>query len=175
MPKHLFQSFWAGPSLSPYEHLCLSSFIDRGHAFDLYTFDADLAVPAGVQLRDAAAILDQSEYFVYENGPGRGSPSAFANLFRYKLLQDKGGWWVDTDVVCLADDIPAYQEFFARQDELVNVAVLCFEAGHPLMKLCFQHAKAAGRAVRWGDTGPRLMTRLLHETGGTARAPPACI
>ena len=104
MPKHLFQSFWAGPSLSPYEHLCLTSFIDRGHAFDLYTFDANLAVPAGVQLRDAATILDQSEYFVYENGPGRGSPSAFANLFRYKLLQDKGGWWVDTDVICLADE-----------------------------------------------------------------------
>ena len=43
------------------------------------------------------------------------------------------------------------------------------------MELCFQHAKAAGRAVRWGDTGPRLMTRLLDETGGTARALPASI
>src|SRR4051794_2405253 len=97
MPKHLFQSFWWGP-LSPYERLCLNSFIDRGHTFDLYTYDPNLAVPAGVQLLDAAAILDQSEFFVYDNEPGRGSPSAFANLFRYKLLRDKGGWWVDTDV-----------------------------------------------------------------------------
>jgi hypothetical protein len=174
MPKHLFQSFWWGP-LSPYERLCLNSFIDRGHAFDLYTFDPNLAVPAGVQLRDAAAILDQSEFFVYENGPGRGSPSAFANLFRYKLLRDKGGWWVDTDVVCLADDIPAYPEFFARQDDLINAAVVYFQQGHPMMTRCFEQAKAAGRTVRWGDTGPRLLTRVLEESGDAARALPASV
>jgi alpha 1,4-glycosyltransferase len=172
MPKHLFQSFWWGP-LSPYERLCLNSFIDRAHAFDLYTYDPNLAVPAGVQLRDAAAILDQSEFFVYQNEPGRGSPAGFANLFRYKLLRDKGGWWVDTDVVCLADDIRSYRDFFASQDELINNAVLHFEAGHPLMARCFEAAKAAGKSVRWGDTGPRLLTRVLKETGNIARALPA--
>jgi hypothetical protein len=174
MPKHLFQSFWWGP-LSPYERLCLNSFIDRGHAFDLYTYDPNLAVPPGVQLRDAAAILGQSEFFVYQNEPGRGSPAAFANLFRYKLLHDKGGWWVDTDVVCLADNIWSYRDFFASQDELINNAVLHFEAGHPLMARCFEAAKAAGHGVRWGDTGPRLLTRVLKESGDIVRALPASI
>jgi hypothetical protein len=174
MPKHLFQSFWWGAP-SPYERLCLNSFVDRGHAFDLYTYDPNLTVPVGVQLRDAATILDQSEFFVYDNEPGRGSPAAFANLFRYKLLKDKGGWWVDTDVVCLADDIPTYPEFFAHQDELLNGAVLYFEPGHPLMALCFDQAKAAGKSVRWGDTGPRLLTRVLKETGDIARALPASV
>ena len=102
--QHRFQSFWYGGGLSPYEFLCLKSFIDCGHAFDLYTYDPDLAVPAGVQVRDASELIDRSEVFVYQpEGFGKGSPSAFSNLFRSKLMVEKGGWWTDTDVVCLTD------------------------------------------------------------------------
>jgi hypothetical protein len=159
-----FQSFWAGGPLSPYELLCLNSFIKCGHAFDLYAFDTDLAVPAGVQLRDARELFGPQEFFVYEDGFGKGSPAGFANIFRYKLLAEKGGWWVDTDVVCQARNVPVFKEFFARQDDdLVNNAVLFFEAGHPLMVRCLEEATGLGRAVRWGDSGPRLLTRILKE------------
>ena len=48
----------AGGPLSPYELLCLNSFVKCGHAFDLYAFDTNLAVPAGVQLRDARELLE---------------------------------------------------------------------------------------------------------------------
>ena len=51
----LFQSFWWGEPLSPYEWLSLKSFIDFGHRFDLYSFDPHIAVPAQVRVRDAAA------------------------------------------------------------------------------------------------------------------------
>src|SRR5262249_54280435 len=44
----------------------------------------------------------QDKVFVYQaEGFGKGSPSAFSNYFRYKLLAEKGGWWIDTDVVRL--------------------------------------------------------------------------
>ena len=109
---HTFQSFWHGDALSPYELFCLKSFIDCGYAVDLYTYDVNLVVPAGVRVCDAAELISRKEVFVYQaEGFGKGSPSAFSNHFRYRLLAEKGGWWIDTDVVCLSDRIPAVAEF----------------------------------------------------------------
>jgi Alpha 1,4-glycosyltransferase conserved region len=164
----LFQSFWWGEPLSPYEWLSLKSFIDFGHRFDLYSFDPNMAVPAQVRLRDAAELADPAEFFVYEGDFGKGSPAGFANLFRYILLAERGGWWVDTDVVCLSDAIPEYRQFVARQvDGLVNNAVLRFERRHPVMLRCLALAAEKGRSVRWGDTGPRLLTEVMRELGET--------
>jgi hypothetical protein len=173
---HTFQSFWWGEALSPYERLCLQSFVDRGHAFDLYTFDPDISVPKGVRVRDASEILGWNAFFVYPDGPGKGSPAGFANLFRYKLLHDRGGWWVDTDVVCLSDEIPSFEEFFAWQDALhVNCAVLFSRPGDPVMANCFERALDMGRMVQWADTGPLLLTEILAQTDGLGRALPASV
>src|SRR6187549_1688111 len=89
-------------------------------------------------------------------GFGKGSPSAFSNHFRYRLLAEKGGWWIDTDVVCLSDRIPAVAEFYARQDaDFVACGTMHFEPGHPVMLRCLEQTMKLGRAVKWGDTGPR--------------------
>jgi len=170
---HVFQSFWAG-ELSPYHKLSLRSFADHGHTFHLYTFDkTTLDVPAGIEVRDAAEILGPDEFFVYGHGHGAGSPAAFANLFRYRLLAEKGGWWVDTDVLCLTPEIPAFETFFAAEDErLFNIALLYFEPGHPLMVRCFEEGRHMGRDVRWGETGPYLFTRLVRELRYQDRAAP---
>ena len=98
-PNHIFQSFWLGNVLSPYEKMCIRSFIDHGHTFHLYTYSSQLEVPDGVELKDAAELLDLSEYFTQNKGVGTGSHAPFSDLFRYKLLAQRGGWWVDTDVV----------------------------------------------------------------------------
>ncbi len=173
--RHRFQSFWHGGALSPYERFCLKSFLDHGYEVDLYTYDENLAVPAGVRICDAAEFAGKDEVFVYQaEGFGKGSPSPFSNFFRYKLLAEKGGWWIDSDVVCLSDRIPAVNEFFARQDdESVNGAILYFERGHPVMVQCLAHTITLGRNVKWGDTGPLLLTRVLQECGCLERAVPA--
>jgi glycosyl transferase family 2/alpha 1,4-glycosyltransferase len=171
-PRHRFQTFWHGGPLSPYELFCLRSFIDWGHAVDLYTYDVKLAVPAGVRVCDADELIAQDKVFVYEaEGFGKGSPSAFSNFFRYKLLADRGGWWIDTDVVCLTDGIPTDSEFFARQDaDFVACGTMYFEPGHPIMVQCLEQAMKLGRNVKWGDSGPRLFTRVLKEHGALDRA-----
>lgn len=161
---HTFQSFWSGPPLSLYERLCLKSFLDHGHRFALYSFDASIAVPDGVELRDARDILDPSEYFVYRNGFGKGSPAAFANLFRYELLSRLGGWWVDADVVCLSPDIPLVKMFYAKQhDGQFNNAVLHFPPWHPVMLRCLAETRRIGRNVVWGQTGPALLTAVMGQ------------
>src|SRR5262249_51694645 len=175
--RHRFRSFWHGGALSPFELCCLKSFADHGCEVDLYTYDANLRVPAGVRICDAGEIAGKDEVFVYEaEGFGKGSPSAFSNFFRYKLLAEKGGWWIDTDVLCLSDRIPAVSEFFARQDdESVNGAILYFEPGHPVMAQCLAETIKRGRDVKWGDTGPVLLTRVLQECGCLERAIPASV
>lgn len=175
--RHRLQSFWHGGALSPYELFCLKSFVDHGYGIDLYTYDANLVVPAGVRICDAAEVARQDEIFVYQaEGFGKGSPSAFSNLFRYKLLLEKGGWWIDTDVVCLTDRIPTVSEFFARQDaDFVNGAIMYFEPAHPVMAKCLAQAMNLGPNVKWGDTGPRLLTRALQEAGCLDRALPAAV
>jgi Alpha 1,4-glycosyltransferase conserved region len=172
-----FQSFWHGGALSPYEQFCLKSFVDCGHAVDLYTYDNGLVAPAGVRVCDAAEFINPDEVFVYQaEGFGKGSPSAFSNFFRYTLLAEKGGWWIDTDVVCLTDRIPIVDEFFARQDaDYVNCGIMYFEPRHPVMTQCREQTIKLGRAVKWGDAGPHLLTQVLQERGSIDRALPASV
>jgi glycosyltransferase involved in cell wall biosynthesis len=77
-----FQTFWWGKSLSPYEVLCLKSFIDMGHSVTLYTYDTDIHVPLGVTVRDAGEIFARDHFFFNQEGYGKGLPNAFSNMFR---------------------------------------------------------------------------------------------
>jgi Alpha 1,4-glycosyltransferase conserved region/Glycosyltransferase sugar-binding region containing DXD motif len=175
--RHRFQSFWHGEALSPYELFCLQSFVTCGYDVDLYTYNANLVVPAGVRVCDAASLVSRDRVFVYQaEGFGKGSPSAFSNFFRYKLLVEKGGWWIDTDVVCLTDRIPLVDEFYARQDaDLVACGTMYFKPHHPVMVRCLEQATKLGRTVKWGDSGPRLFTRVLTDCGLIERAVPASV
>ena len=171
--KALFQSFWFGDSITPYESLCFRSFIDRGHDFQLYTYTHNLSVPAGVRLCDAGEILDESDYFTYQGGAHTGSHAAFSNLFRYALLAERGGWWVDTDVVCLRDDLPTFDEFFAWEDtDAINGAVLYFKKGDPIMLKCLELAREIGNAPAWGEIGYKLLTRVIRSAGRADCAQP---
>ena len=161
MSLHIFQSFWYGAALSPYEWMCIRSFLDHGHAYHLYSYDG-LAVPAGCIVMDAAEILPREQVFVYRDG---GSVSAFSNWFRYKLLHARGGWWVDTDMACISDTWPdaprqvGYEDRGAR--EAVNGAVIRAEPGDPMMAEAFRIAAARGQDVAWGQIGPKLVTQLV--------------
>lgn len=171
---HTFQTFWWGARLSPYEMVCLKSFSDRGYGVDLYTFDTGLEVPNGVVVCDASPLIERGRFFTYQSGTGKGSPAAFANLFRYLLLAQKGGWWIDTDVICLSSQIPNVREFFAWQNATqINSAVLYFEPDHPAMRRCLARAEELGDAVQWGQTGPDLLTSVLADLGATGSARPA--
>src|SRR5262249_35586635 len=40
-----------------------------------------------------------------------------------------------------------------------------FVPHHPVMLRCLERAIEKGRSVRWGDTGPQLLTEVLRELG----------
>ena len=93
----IVSSLWIGDRLSPLERACVHSFLSRGHSFDLYAYGPLANVPAGCRVVDAATLLPSSQIIRYSRGPGKGSVALFSNMFRYRLLEQVGGWFLRAD------------------------------------------------------------------------------
>lgn len=135
----IIQGLWIGGTLSVIEQLCIQSFIANGHEFHLYTYGEVKNIPEGTIVLDANDILLQKDIF----RDSRGSVATYADYFRYKLLYQKGGWWVDLDVFCLQPfDIKAPYSFASetREDKSVNVANCIFKCPpqSPLLLHCIE-------------------------------------
>jgi hypothetical protein len=166
------QSLWIGERLSTIQQLSIRSFLARGHDFVLYAYEAIDGVPAGTCCRDAREILPRERVFLYADGFGRGSPAGFSNYFRYKLLLEKGGWWVDLDTVCLksfdalaGEHVLGYQRTPSGALKVAS-SIIKAPAGSELMRRCWDHVGALDpQAVRWGQTGPDLLDAKVRELG----------
>ena len=94
--KTIVQSLWIGAELSTLEVLCCQSFIKCGHIFHLYTYEEVKNIPKGVKVIDAEKILPFEELKMIQK-----DQLPFSDIFRYKMLYEKGGYWVDLDMICL--------------------------------------------------------------------------
>jgi hypothetical protein len=158
-PDRVVRCFWHGP-FSPYEALCLSSFVAAGVTVELFSEAPVAGLPTGVTRRNAREILDH-EVAVYRHEFDGPSPSLHSNHFRYALLEQVGGWWIDTDVLLMAASLPVADIFLARQsDDELNGSAMRFPSGHPLIKAARERTAAVLENARWGATGPRLLTEL---------------
>ncbi|HVQ37325.1 MAG TPA: glycosyltransferase [Pyrinomonadaceae bacterium] len=161
--NRVVQGLWIGPELSVMEQLSLSSFLKNGHEYHLYVYDEVKNVPAGTTLKDGNQILPASDIFQYT---GRPSYAGFANFFRYKLLCERGGWWADTDTVCLKPfDFPEDYVFSTeiyKDVEVVNCGAVKSPAGSEAMKWAWSvcQTKDAQQLV-WGETGPKLICEAV--------------
>jgi hypothetical protein len=157
MPKQTLSTFWHGRELSPLHRICLRSFVERGHRLKLYGY-REVDVPDGVELEDARQVVAESELFEF-----MASYSGFSNIFRYALLLARDSWWVDTDVYCLADDIPDCRYAWAQESPgQINGAILRFPPGDPTLARILSAARAIGASVQQhGDLGPHLLTAHL--------------
>ena len=159
--KETFQSFWHGGELNPEEWACIKSFLMAGHNFVLYSYE-EPKVPEGATLRPADEILERSYLFDW-----RGSWQPFSDIFRYALLEKKGGWWVDTDVVCVGNRIPCFDIAFAEgQPGEIASGQIKFPKNHPLLSVLRKKAEQIGVSQTvWGEIGPKLLTRVVHDHG----------
>ena len=132
-------SLWIG-ELSPLERLCIHSFVRHGHPFHLYVYGNVGSVPPGVTLREAGEILPPSMLFQNNLGGGKGSYAGFSDLFRFKLLLDRGGWWVDTDVYCHRPFRFSAAYVLGAEDKPVATGVIKAPVGSELMQRCFAEA-----------------------------------
>jgi hypothetical protein len=159
---HRFQSFWFGSDLPAYQRLAAQSFIDFGFRYTLYSYQK-FDVPNGVDLRDAREILPEDRVFFCG---AHGSVSAFSDLFRYHLLHEVGGWWIDADVVCLSEKVPEADIFLGwESEEWIASAILKVPKHHRFARDLRDAAERAGTNIAWGQIGPHLVTRLAKEHG----------
>lgn len=160
------QGLWIGPELSLMEQLSISSFLQNGHDYHLYVYDDVKNVPAGTVVRNANEILPAARIFQYKDRP---SYAGFSNFFRYKLLLERGGWWADSDTICLKtfefpDEYVFSSEINHRGVEVINSGIMKVPAGSSIMSFAWKicEAKDSSR-LEWGEIGPRLMARAVRK------------
>src|SRR5262249_20374925 len=166
------QSLWIGAELSNLERISIQSFLDHGHEFHLYAYQDVANVPAAAVLKDANEIFPASRIFQYSD---RKTCAAFSNVFRYKLLLERGGIWVDTDGVSLRPLALPDEHVFASEVAQRNggppeielgTCLVKAPAGSPTMALALQICLSKDwSAVRWGEIGPRLLARVVAGQG----------
>lgn len=163
---------WIGDTLSKLELLTLRSFVRHGHRVHLWLYDEiKVPMPSGVILEDASEIIPRRFVFKKktsdpECGVGEASYGApFSDLFRYKLLHDKGGYWVDLDVTCLRP-FPDSPEYLFRTHRIGVVGnIMRCPKGSRLMGLTFDETlKYADENAEWLLPN-RLLTKNIRNLG----------
>jgi hypothetical protein len=171
-----FGSFWHGP-LNPFAYACLASFPQAGVSLRLFTYDQNVELPRGVVHADARTICPDESLIGRFIANGKPSIATFADMFRYRMMQQTGCCWIDTDMLCL--NRPAFETdgfVFCRQADavgtsLVNNAVLRLPPSHPALAELERAAEAAIDVdQKWGAIGPFLLTPVLAKHGLTEQA-----
>lgn len=168
--------FWVG-KITPYEILCYKSFADNGFNVKVWTYKNFLEDPHNllikykINLYDANNILDESLLFKFTQGGKKGSISSFSNLFRFTLILKNGGWWFDSDCVCLKNS-REYQILAEKNDFVlgkeydlhVGSSVIFInkkEWAEIILNEIKYRIKMNNYAFYWGEIGPNLITEVL--------------
>jgi len=158
------QSLWIG-ELGTMEKLCIKSFLANGHPFHLYTYGELEGVPEGTTVMNASEILPKGDVASFP------TLQQFADYFRYKLLYERGGWWMDMDTVCLRPFEFKQDYVFARvvatNRPMVYNGFIKVPAKSEIMYNCYTRIEimdAYSRSVAdFQGLGPHMLTRLVSE------------
>ena len=147
------------------EQLSICSFLKNGHEYHLYAYDPLANVPPGTVVRDANEILPRAKIFQYRH---QQSYAGFSNFFRYKLLLERGGWWADTDLVCLKPfDFPDQHVFGSEicdGREVLTSGIIKAPAGSEAMAHAWGVCQTKiPEQLIWGETGPRLIAEIVDK------------
>jgi hypothetical protein len=162
-------SLWVGPRLGTIERLSISSYLANGHPFDLYAYGPIAGVPAGATVRDANEVLPEGDIKKFKHFAN------FSDLWRYTMLFEKGGWWVDLDTVCLRPfGFKEERILSAETDELmarhagsrfyINASTMRMPKGDPMMEwLVRQVRQMDWQKMEWAAAGPIIVTKAVME------------
>ena len=158
--NRVVQGLWVGGRLSALERLCVRSFCAHGHEFHLYHYDELHNVPRvdGLRVISGEEILPRRDLFAHKKYKGY---SIFSDHFRWELLRQRGGWWMDMDSICLRPlDFPADTPVFGEETTVdVATGVLKFPRGHVLASALADACADVDNFVPW-DTPRRRMKKI---------------
>src|SRR5262249_42639632 len=135
----LVNCLWVGTSLRQIEIACLLSMLRAGHDVRLFSYGPILNVPDGCEVADANELIPQESFLFYRK---TNSPSLGANVFRYKVMEQGLGLWLDLDVLVLKP-IPVPTDYlFGLQDlTTVNGAVFYLPQNSILLERLLNYVK----------------------------------
>jgi hypothetical protein len=187
-------TLWIGDRLGPVERACLRSVIAQGHRLALYCYREPIGIPDGAEVRDASAVIPENCLIRHRNG----SVAPFSDWFRYELLKQGLGTWVDTDMYLIKPlDEESEHLFGEERPGVVNNAVLRLPTNSPALRellapfagttpawlsprlrlAAYIRSWFAGRAdigaMPWGTTGPAALTAVAKKFGLAAKALPS--
>lgn len=176
MSRAPVQMIWIGESISRLEYLCMQSFISNGHPIYLYTYNKINNLPKDVLYCDANEIIPKTQVFLH-----KGSYAVFADLFRWKLLSLKGGYYSDTDMLCIRPFEFVEDVIIGKQsNNTLNCAFLKFPPAHPLVLEMLDCALYPNK-IKPYDTRrlkrKKILKKILHDKTqigwGETSGPPA--
>ena len=118
---------------------------------------------------DGNEILPEDMIFLYKD---HKSVSGFSNYFRYKLVLEKGGYWIDADMVCLKKfdfDTPfvfSSEEVLplGHNNTYINAGIIKAPKGSPVIQHAFDVCMSKNREkLVWGEIGPRLVKSTVEK------------
>ena len=162
--RGVMQGLWVGKRLTTLQRLSIASFLAHDHEFHLYTYDTVENVPPGTIVLDGTDILPES--MIFKNTQFH-TYAAFSDYFRYQLLLQKGGWWVDVDTVCLRPFEFADEYVFSSEYELcgeiTNCGVIKAPAGAPVIEYAWDVCRSKPRDnLDWCEIGPDLVAAAVE-------------
>jgi hypothetical protein len=166
----VIQSLWIGQYLSEMELMCVNSFNKNDHCFHLYVYEEIKNIPKFVIVKDANEIIPADKIFKYKD---LDSFAGFSNEFRYKLLIDKGNYWVDMDTICLKPFNFQSDYLFCSAYTDINLVFKKFQAcsgiikapiNDRVMNYCYSVATSKNRLkLEFGETGPDLIRLAIKK------------
>jgi glycosyltransferase involved in cell wall biosynthesis len=162
--EEAFSAFWYGNRLSALHWVCLRSFVELGHKVNLYVYEP-LEVPKAINLMDASEIISPRNVFLYNNNNmRRGDVGPFSDVFRFKLLLMRGGWWIDVDVLCKDQLIPNCSYAWAAEANFIGTSQIRFPKGDPIVRHLYNDCSALFTKMKFREEiGPALITRVLKQ------------
>jgi mannosyltransferase OCH1-like enzyme len=162
--NRIVQGLWIGAELSVMEQMSIASFLMNGHEYHLYVYEDVRNIPAGTVIKDGNDVLPSSMIFQYRDFK---SYSGFSNFFRYKLLLERGGWWADTDMICLQPFDFATEYVFSSEisegQEVFTSGVIKAPKDSPVMAYAWQICQEKNiENLMWGETGPGLISEAVR-------------
>lgn len=169
--NRIINGFWKGKPLSPIEVLSIKSYLQNGHEFHLYTYDSLKNVPEGTIIKDAGEIIPYHEMLDIVHNIKKHAYAIFADIFRYQLLYQVGGWWSDVDAICIKhfdidQDYVFIDEKIKYRDDRICNGIIKAPPGAQIMAACYQKAielVADIDNLAWYALGPVLLDKMVKE------------
>jgi hypothetical protein len=170
--SNLANFFWHG-NLTLYETACIASFVKHGFDVNVWTYQ-DLKIPKGAILKDAREILSIDHLTAYTQNKQPQNLAAFSDVFRFTMLHKVGGWWFDTDCVCLksVDKFVKLTQnrkvIGGKEDDRWVACGAIYFADNSISELFLNELNNRCQEYNnkfkgWGYIGPKMFTEVINK------------